>query len=288
MLLCLYPPGSMRCPASVLPCPPAVPSTSFRVLTLSRPCPSLSTLRPALVLSALTAGAATALGSRLGARPTAPAARRGGALGVIGSAPDPAAARASPHHPRPAAIRPCSRPLSGPAAPPHPPPRFLFPAGSPGLSWRGPPRPAHTCPAPDGAGPPHARSHPRAPPPHTLSRPRAQQLSAPTTRRTPGCSRLPGALDRTSVRCAIHTRSAANRSYQLSQLWVQISHPGPQNTHFNLHGISTLPGATFLGITQVYFSGNSCRVWDRALRSRQNFHTCSSSGIIASQRWAGL
>lgn len=122
MLLCLYPPGSMRRPARVLPCPTAVPSTSFRVLTLSRPCPSLSMLRPALVLSALTAGATTSLGSGLGARPTAPAARRGGALGVIGSAPDPAAARASPHRPRPAAIRPCSRPLSGPAAPPHPPP----------------------------------------------------------------------------------------------------------------------------------------------------------------------
>lgn len=122
MLLCLYPPGSMRRPARVLPCPTAVPSTSFRVLTLSRPCPSLSMLRPALVLSALTAGAATSLGSGLGARPTAPAARRGGALGVIGSAPDPAAARASPHRPRPAAIRPSSRPLSGPAAPPHPPP----------------------------------------------------------------------------------------------------------------------------------------------------------------------
>lgn len=152
MLLCLYPPGSMRCPASVLPCPPAVPSTSFRVLTLSRPCPSLSTLRPALVLSALTAGAATSLGSRLGARPTAPAARRGGALGVIGSAPDPAAARASPHHPRPAAIRPCSRPLSGPAAPPHPPPRFLFPAGSPGLSWRGPQGPPTPARPPTGRG----------------------------------------------------------------------------------------------------------------------------------------
>lgn len=152
----------------------------------------------------------------------------------------------------------------------------------------GSPRPAYTCPAPDGAGPPHARSHPCAPPPHTLSWPRA---TAVRTHHTPNArvqpaTRSPG-QDKCPLRCP-HTPCGKQVISTQPALGSDLRRRTPQNTHFNQHGISTLPEVTFLGIIHVYFSGNGCRVWDRALRSRQNFHTCSSSGIIASQCWAGL
>jgi hypothetical protein len=151
-------PGIPSCSACTLPGPREVTPASSRA-SRRRPFTSPRCC-PARVLPALTTGAAAALSSRLCARPTAPEARRGGAFGVIGSAPSPAASRATQHCPRPAALRSSSRPLCGPAAPPHPPPPLPVSRRLSGPVLAGSARPSHTCPAPDGAEPPRARPHP--------------------------------------------------------------------------------------------------------------------------------
>lgn len=287
---------SSRIPARLRPCPPAVRSASFRVLTLSRPCPSLSTLRPALVLPALTAGAATTLGCGLGARPTAPAAPRGGALGVLGPAPGPAAARASPHRPRPAALRPCSRPLSPgrprlPTPPPHP--ASCFPPALPACPGGVPAaRPHLPGPRRGGAATRTLTQHthtPRAPAAHTLSRPRAP--TAVGTHRMPDArvqlaTRSPG-HDKCPLRWP-HTSCGKQVTFTQQVLCSDLTHRTPSHSLQPAWCMSTLPGATYLRITPVYFSGSSCKVWGQGLRSRQNFHTCPFSGIIALQCRAGL
>lgn len=287
---------SSRIPARLRPCPPAVPSASFRVLTLSRPCPSLSTLRPALVLPALTAGAATTLGCGLGARPTAPAAPRGGALGVLGPAPGPAAARASPHRPRPAALRPCSRPLSPgrprlPTPPPHP--ASCFPPALPACPGGVPAaRPHLPGPRRGGAATRTLTQHTHPARPrrtHLVPATRADSCRHPPHARRQGAAGHPEPWTRqVSAALATHVLRQTGHIHSAGSGFRSHTHRTPSHSLQPAWCMSTLPGATYLRITPVYFSGSSCKVWGQGLRSRQNFHTCPFSGIIALQCRAGL
>lgn len=278
---------SPSCPASVLSGPHAVPPVSLPIHAPSR-------LRPPR----------THRGRRNypGLRARCSADGSGGATGRCPRGPWPRPrSRVRPGLPtspaprRAPAVLPAA--LSGPAAPPHPPtpPRFLFPAGSPGLSWRGPRGPPTPARPPTGRGR-HTHAHTT----HTHpARPRRTHL-VPATRRADSCRHPPhprrqGAAGHPEP----WTRqvSAALATHVLRQ----TGHIHPAGSGFRSHTQDpfTLTSTCMVYVHSswshipahnplVYFSGNSCKVWGQGLRSRQNFHTCPFSGIIALQCRAGL
>lgn len=273
LLFCLRPPGSPSDHPRVLR---SVPSASFQVPTLlSRQCPPLT-----------HHGRCSCPGLR--ARCSADGS--GGATGRCPRGhwlrPQPRGRRGHPTSPLPRRAPTVLPPLCGPVAPPHPlTPASCFPPAlwaSPGGVRTALPH----LPGPRQGGVATRVLTPRAPPllpftlPPTLSATAACTLHTSRATRSPGGDKCPLVLAIHTLQLTGHTNLAGSGLQSHTQTLII-----PTSTC--MVGTFTLHKGTYLGIIHVHLSGNSCKVWDRDLRSRQNFHMCPSSGIMA-QCWAGL